>query len=434
MNDMRPVRWYQGQEGDTPVEGDDVILRLIMRQPGSVIALPRDEARSLQNREDVPWHFSAEVMDYARIMKGSAGYMLSNFDNEIAEIQQQEQEDQLIFGEGSQWTKRAVSAITDMKEKCRAIGTSQIDASTSDRDRMPKNIYGEKQTLLSSITSGVESSSQAGFFYYQALLQYYLSPLDIRILKAAFGEYANFPGTILPRVERVSTGHSVDDDLRKRAKYLGHLPSGCEVGFLECNWTDVVPPKVLETFSSEIERRRKRNREKEAREEKERLRAEKEEDDKRWAIARRRKTRESSPNGFEGHSQQDWSLEPPNFGSSAASSSHSWSTSPRREGSAFASLASPSTSPSAPRTVWGTAAVTQPSPQLPATQDEDLVENDGWLQGWEKDLLCEENQLVAQVETASLNSSSILANATGGGKKKKNKKITLMSTNARRAA
>jgi hypothetical protein len=64
--------------------------------------------------------------------------------------------------------------------------------------------------------------------------------------------------------------------------------------------------------------------------------------------------------------------------------------------------------------------------------------DDGWLQDWEKELLAE-NELIAQVQAASLNGESSAASGAGKpapllGKKKKVKKITLMSTTARRAA
>ena len=86
----------------------------------------------------------------------------------------------------------------------------------------------------------------------------------------------------------MSTGHVVDDELRKRTKYLAHLPYGCEVGFLECDWTDTVAPEVLERFRPEIERRRKKHTEKETKEEKARQRAEKAEYAE-FASARRRR-------------------------------------------------------------------------------------------------------------------------------------------------
>jgi hypothetical protein len=65
-------------------------------------------------------------------------------------------------------------------------------------------------------------------------------------------------------------------------------------------------------------------------------------------------------------------------------------------------------------------------PQL----DQDV--DDGWLQGWEKDLL-QEDDVIAQVQAMSLADEEV-PKKQAGGKKKKGKKITLMSTNVRRGA
>ena len=491
------------------------MLRLIMRQPGSTLALPRDGAEGLDKTEEIPWYFAAEVMDYARVMKGSGDYIVEQYENEIAELQQQEKEDELIFGEGTQWTKKAVASILEAKEKAKELenppsapqqpierkprrapidfrepgedipefyrlqhaaksgqslsrgmmeqhsirsgsspsqsrGTSSSSiehashTSTSTESKVifssqsqpPSSRTEQRPMSLSRGWPGTGSSHPHGdspFYFYEALLHYYLSPLDIRILKAAFGEFSSFPTNILPRVERVSTGHIVDDELRRRAKYLAHLPHGCEVGFLECDWTDVVPPEVLKRFEAEIGRRRKKNLEKEVREEKERVRAEKEEDDKRWAAARRRRPTPSHDIISEADFQP--LPEPSAADFAAASSSPPWTSSRTQDGSAFASLASPSTSPVASKTVWGTRVIPPTSPAMPEIPDEhDQSENDGWLQGWENDLL-QEDDLVAQVEAATLDvGSSKQGAASAYSKKKKGKKITLMTTNARRGA
>lgn len=508
VSDTRPVRWYTGQERPPPREGEDVFLRLIMRQPGSTLALPRDGADILPNSDDVPWYFAAEVTDYARVMKGSEEYMNEQYDSEIEELRRQEKEDELMFGEETDWTRRAVGIIRDAKEKLIGIGNPPEQAKqpaekkpkrepiifSTPEDQVPEMYHIQHaaksgQSLptayetseVPKVSTETSSSSAHGkmpqtstsetveskrsnpkapvhtrphgtdghplggpMFFYQALPHYYLSLLDIRILKSAFGSYASFPSSLLPRVERVSTGHVVDDDLRRRAKYVAHLPYGCEVGFLECDWTDIVRSEVLEEFASEIDSRRKRNREKDNREEKDRIRAEREEEDKRWAAARRRRPSipedvafstissnfqpipgaSSDPNALADHALTDMS-----------SASPPWTS--RRQGSGFGSLASPGTSPVA-RTVWGTTIVAPPSPDLGARHVE--TEGDGWLEGWEKQLHSEnEEALIAQVQAASLGESSSAATAAptpvpGGGKKKKAKKITLMSTTARRAA
>ncbi|KAI9777005.1 MAG: hypothetical protein M1839_009149 [Geoglossum umbratile] len=499
ISETRPVRWFMGQEGEPPREGGDVVLRLMMRQPGSTLALPRDGADAPSSIEDIPWHFAAEVMDYARIMRGTEDYMQSQYDSEILELERQEREDELMFGEETEWTKKAVKLIREAQEKIKGIGNPpspprqpiamaerlrREPIKFHDGDQEVPEMYliqhaaksgqsgssGGTSTPVSQIpsdTTGVSSASipveasptrypsatttapspaqtrvraegvnnqnhEYPYFFYQALVHYYLSPLDIRILKSAFGDYMSFPATILPRVEHISTGHIVDHDLRKRAKYLGHLPYGCEVGFLECDWTDVVSPEVLELFKPEIERRRKRNKDKEAREEKERLRAEKDEEEKRWVAVRRKRPSIEREILKE---EEFYPLTPPDavrafsaLDITSSSASPPWP--PRGQGeSAFASLASPSASLAAPRTVWGTAAVVPSSPTPePSNHDQDTL--DGWLQGWEKCLGDDDVGPLVIAET----SSGVSVHGTGKKKKAKAKKITLMSTNARRGA
>lgn len=494
ISETRPVRWFSGQEGVPPREGCDVVLRLISRRAGSTLAMPRDGAESLDRAEEIPWYFAAEVMDYARVMKGSEDYMSAQYTEEINVIELQEREDELIFEEGTLWTRKAVAAIREAQERLIGVGNpptapqqpvekkpKRTPVIFHEEDKVPdyyKHQHSTKSgqsssgrplgalpasSLLADCINGTPSLSQTqnpfkdqalirsransnttsyrptdDFYFYEALLHYYLSPLDIRILKTAFGDFSAFPTTVLPRVERVSTGHIVDDELRRRAKYLSHLPQGCEVGFLECDWTDVVVPEVLAGFSVEIERRRKKNREKEAREEKERARAEKEEEDKRWASTKRRR-----PSNFhETIIDEDFQPIPPLregheyslATETTTSSSPPWPMSHTHGASSFATLASPSTSPVAPRTVWGTAAVPKASsPSLPELTEPEPPDNDGWLQNWERNLL-RDDELVARFQSSSVSDKDLKVGMSAGGKKKKNKKITLMTTNARRGA
>ncbi|KAK4990244.1 hypothetical protein LTR66_006856, partial [Elasticomyces elasticus] len=422
VSETRPVRWYLGEEGVAPREGADVVLRLVRRQAGSTLAMPRDSSDALGKGEDVPWYFAAEVMDYARIMKGSEEYMLTQLDSYIADIEKLEHEDELMFNEDTEWTRRAIRMLIEAKEKTKGIGnppampkkpeeskprrppiqfnetddgvpemyaiqhaarsgqsfstapiplgqaspplvsngtsvdladSTSADTTSADTSTgFSSPLHSPRQPAASALATSLAEfrarqhtePQPSTYYFYQALLHYYLSPLDIRILKAAFGSYSSFPSSILPRVERVSTGHIVDDELRRRIKYLVHLPYGCEVGFLECDWTDTVPPEVLVKFKHEIENRRRRNQDKEAREEKERIRAEKAED-KEFAAARRKRPSLLA----DGFTKEDWQ---PLMGEDSAASvdgetastSPPWDTRPTHS-SAYASLASPSTSP-----------------------------------------------------------------------------------------
>ena len=466
ISETRPVRWFEGQEADMLREGGDVLLKLVRREPGSTLILPRDASESYGHHDDIPWYHVAEIMDYARFMKGGEDYMKSEYDQEIAELQAQEKEDELMFGDENTWTRKAVAAIQDAKQKLDGMGNppvAMIDRQEKDNtghhdyvphswdeDSADGNVNQDYSRLTEavrnlSVAQNTDSakhstSRHAGrnpaypFYFYHALPNFYLSALDIRILKTAFGDFSAFPSTVLPRVEHISTGHVIDDDLRKRAKYMAHLPYGCEVSFLECDWTDVISPAILDEFREDIMRRRKRNYEKEAREERDRLRAEKKEDDERLASIRRRRPsineKSFSETDFHPLTQSEaTAFSIPELG---MASTPPWFN--QRTHSSFATLASPGTSPDAARTVWGTAAIAPGSPALTAEPIPTHPIDDGWLQDWEKDLL-DERDAVALVEaTVQGEASSSTAPVHAGGKKGKKKKITLMSTNVRRGA
>ncbi|KAK4249717.1 hypothetical protein C7999DRAFT_12492 [Corynascus novoguineensis] len=415
LSDVRPVRFYAGQESPLPRKGDDVILRLMMRTTTNTLALPKEGATEVfQSGEDVPWHFAANVMDYARIMKGTSNYMAEQFDREVEDLVKQEHEDKLLYQEDNEWTQKAIRAIKTAKEKLVELGEA------------------EKVAALKSAPGPIQSKqAEHDFYFYTSPPHLYLSPLDIRILKTKYGSFSAFPSTLLPRVEHISTGHAVDDALRKRAKYLAHLPRGCLISFLECDWTDIVPPEILESFSEEIERRRKRNREKATQEERERLQAERLE-----AAALRDARRNFGAIDEEvtvrfGNAGLD---EPPvdmnDFIPLGAEG-----TTPPNPRAGFSSLSDMSTSPSGPRTVWGTPLVGAPPEALPPRRPQ---ADDGWLKD---DAVLETLgaadiavQLEALgVETKGESSSAVQPTGPGGGgKKKKKQKITLMSTGGRR--
>ena len=331
ISETKPVRWFVGQQASMLQEGGDVLLKLLARDPGSTLALPRDVGERREPLDDIPWYHTVEIMDYARFMKGGEDYMILQYDAEIKELEVQEKEDELMFGDDTTWTKKAVAAISDSKAKLNGMGNPP-DAPTEPAERRisrpPINfeptedvpeMYMLRPTSTTlvwrskppsstaaaagqSVTPGIptnkahadhppqlltnvkithpqepeptQQQTNAGpqnilnarpsggpFFFYNVLPNFYLSPLDIRILKAAFGPFSSFPSTILPRVEHISTGHIVDDEIRKRAKYLAHLPYGARSAFWNAI-NNLITPNVLAQFTSDIERRRKRHHEK----------------------------------------------------------------------------------------------------------------------------------------------------------------------------
>ncbi|KAM3538509.1 hypothetical protein ARSEF1564_008578 [Beauveria bassiana] len=405
MQEVRPVRFYSGQECSLPRPGDDVVLRLMARKANSTLAIPREGGTEVINSsDDVPWHFAANVLDYARIMKGTKEYMTEQYEEEVAALLKQEKEDKDLFGQDGEWTQRAIKAVKSLQERIDDL--TDVAAATLSPNR----------------TSG-KPILDSDFYFYSTPPHLYLSPLDIRILKTKYGSFSSFPSSLLPTVEHISTGHLVDDALRKRAKYLSHLPHGCVISFLECDWTDIVPEETLSTFASEIAKRRKRNADKAAQEERERLDAERIE-----AAALHNSAGFPVPHrGIEADKLplMDLSEFQPLNGAS--------STTPPEARLGFDTLASMSTSPTGERTIWGTVAVAA-SPEMSATHVE--PRDDGWLN--ESELLSEAD-LATQLDAIHMaeqeggSKREVHGGSTGGGKKKnKKQKITLMSTGGRR--
>ncbi|KAI0141690.1 hypothetical protein GGR57DRAFT_401477 [Xylariaceae sp. FL1272] len=405
LSETKPVRFHEGQENPLPDVGHDVVLRLMVRDAGSTLALPHETGSDVANMgEDVPWHFAASVLDYARIMKGTSEYVIQQYDREIDDLHTQAQEDEFQFGvEDGDWTQRAIRAIRTAKDKVRAQSE-------------------DAESIVQPATLKGKQPAGHKFHFYTAPPHLYLSPLDIRILKTKFGDFSNFPSTLLPRVEHISAGHVVDDALRKRAKYLAHLPQGCVISFLECDWTDIVPAEVLETFSNDIERRRKLHRDKAAQEDRERLQSERLE-----AAAIGRSTRRH----FDNVNQDQFEPAPVMNSDDFQPLSSVMGTTPPNPRPGFEHLGDMSTSPSTSRTVWGTPAAQPTSPDLKAVPQRPV--DDGWLKD---DDLLGAAEIAVQMEAFNIDGPASTSNAqiTGGGgnKKKKKQKITLMSTGGRR--
>ncbi|KAG0702751.1 hypothetical protein DFH29DRAFT_920228 [Suillus ampliporus] len=119
------------------------------------------------------------------------------------------------------------------------------------------------------------------YYYYQAAsgLPIFLHPLDIKILFSHFNSYASFPDTISIRVESATEG-TVNDDLRKRCKYLAHTPEGADVVFIEADLEGVVGQEGLKNFEGAIKLRKSRRKEKDRKDDRARARAEEREREK----------------------------------------------------------------------------------------------------------------------------------------------------------
>ncbi|RSH83865.1 hypothetical protein EHS25_005480 [Saitozyma podzolica] len=220
------------------------------------------------------------------------------------------------------------------------------------------------------------------YYFYQSSLgaNVFLHPLDIRILLAHFKSYSLFPPTISFSTSGFDPG-TINDELRKRAKYLSHLPAGTEVVFVEAELEEIVGKEGLVAFEQPLKARRAKRRERVKKEDRAKSRWEKAEqeklpatgpgEDREFALALARSTVETN-----------WSAEPALGSSIGSTSSHFDGT---RSAPGPSPNPSPSTSPST--SVWGAHAqpratfahalhshTTSSTPNRPRRQDDPELE------------------------------------------------------------
>lgn len=447
MGDIRPVRWHTAtDEPDAPIaSGSRINFRLMKRTGKGTLSLPHGQSSSFALDTPVPWHFTPDAIDYARIMLGTRDYMDEHLDLDNAALEIQSEEDEMMYGDGNRpWVKLALESIKRSKSAIEGIGNWEDHPSAS------KEAEGESPLPPPSGQDPGPAPAHS-YFFYQALLHNYLCPLDVRILLAAFGYYDKFPDKIAPLVEHVSTGWIVGPALRKRTRYLSHLPEGCEVSFLECDFTDIVPAEVLSQFSSELDARRRRHRERTERDDRRREHAEMVERQVQLSEMGTRRAPWAADQARPVVNDADFvPLRPSHPGGDGENEPRAGQIGVN--GTTTTTTTNGSHPPR--RTVWGTAAVPPARQSTVGTGGNGNANPDGfgsnygdggdgdggidhpakaWTHGWDDGALA-----VAEVAAAAAAALDDADDDGGGNGKKKGKKrgrkITLLSTNVRRGA
>ncbi|XP_067251293.1 RING finger protein 10 isoform X1 [Chanodichthys erythropterus] len=109
------------------------------------------------------------------------------------------------------------------------------------------------------------------YYFYQAEdgQQMFLHPVNVRCLLREYGSLENSPQSITATVVEID-GHTVSEDIRRRHRYLSHLPLTCEFSLCELNLQPpILSKETLDSFADDLEKR-KRLRQKKARDEKRR--------------------------------------------------------------------------------------------------------------------------------------------------------------------
>lgn len=342
----------EGDMGTAPSPGTLLRMRLIQRPQITTLALPRSKTwpSDLLPPHQAPFHFLPDVYLFSKFMLATPTALISDLTKDLDDLSTERRLLSSMRDElGVSFIDAAEAKVRLQMAKAAALETPQlrdaVEAAHHALERIQERfaLHSRKvkedqareeapladapdeflamqnsgfQTpptsssvaqLTSMDTQRMQSSarnprqrrnlnppppSTSTYYYYQAAsgMPVFLHPLDIRILLSHFNSYSAFPDTITVRVES-HTESTVNDDLRKRCKYLSHLPEGADVVFVETDLARVVGADGLKTFERPLAARRARRKEKEKKDDRARARAEERERERvvhNWNEATRR--------------------------------------------------------------------------------------------------------------------------------------------------
>lgn len=291
----------------------------------TTLALPRSATwpSDLLPPHQAPFHFLPDVFEFAKFMLATPDQLVADLSQDLEEVESERRvllglkdDIALFFLDDAEEKLRhqlaKATAIDNIflretiekavatqqkqeQEKLRRAAPQRRETNTLDhQEEVPAAFLSSQTPNIVPSQGGPHSSPQTAgrnprqrrnvnppppstqsYYYYQAAsgLPIFLHPLDIRILLSHFKSYPAFPDEITVRVEAHSEG-TVNDDLRKRWKYLAHFPEGADVVFIEADLEAVVGVEGLASFEGALKQRRARRRDKGKKDDKAKVKAE----------------------------------------------------------------------------------------------------------------------------------------------------------------
>lgn len=125
------------------------------------------------------------------------------------------------------------------------------------KEKIYLNCEGGAAALTNFVYAETATSkpSQFTYFYQSADGQNaYLHPINFKMIEELYGNWENFPLTLNGKILQKEY-FFMNDDLKKRFKYLEHLPITSEFTIIEIDFTDPkMPPGILHRFHGKLKR------------------------------------------------------------------------------------------------------------------------------------------------------------------------------------
>ncbi|KAH3668580.1 hypothetical protein OGAPHI_002334 [Ogataea philodendri] len=265
---------------EKPAVGQQVELELMYRPASRVFAQPfKFYLENCEFDGDIPWiprsstvenflHDSRYVK-YSRIVQSGPEFASRCFEDELQTLAVHQSQDAELFGDSIHHYELAAIRIKAHKD---AMNESFAVSVSTSAPESPESLNLQLDEL--TIRQHSFQEKEKSFFFYQTAfnssIKYFLTNLDVQVLRSLYGDYSAFPLVLHPKLENINYEQSpLTEESIGKLKYIGHLPMGTEVGFLELDWTNQlpsIPKEIYARFGKKISERSKVSRNKKLRE------------------------------------------------------------------------------------------------------------------------------------------------------------------------
>lgn len=270
--------------------GDMISMELMNREKGSLFVNKANEAVHAQINEFPSFSSIQENVSFSKLILCNKREMLKIIEQEKYELDFQLAEDgmdcpesifvqqaidlldtkrkdieTLITAEEAENSQHNVSQADKHQVNEASVTSSSVSTSETesiDDDSCNGSLIDEDCTLtVNDIDIASESSSVQSkhFFYYQApnAQNIFLHAINSKMLQLTYGSLEHSPQTIRGKIVQIECC-SMNEDLRKRLKYLQHLPVSTVFEVVELEFEPgIVSRDVIDVFKDDLLHRRK---------------------------------------------------------------------------------------------------------------------------------------------------------------------------------
>ncbi|RWS07275.1 RING finger protein 10-like isoform X2 [Dinothrombium tinctorium] len=248
--------------------GDEIVLSLMKRRRGSIICGPTFE--ELESDFSSFGKESSASLYHKLLIAEPAQVFRVIVSREKTQLQKQLSEE----GETPEacFIESALQSLNEREEAMREAASPQHEELVVDQSSTAVELNSaqspQKFESIASTTKVKASDRDDFYYFYQSNdgQHIYLNSLNVRMLCHEYGALDKCPPEIKAKIIEMEWA-TMNDERRKRHRYMQHLPLTCEFRIVELDFSPpILSENTLQLFRGEINRR-ERERRKRAREE-----------------------------------------------------------------------------------------------------------------------------------------------------------------------